>query len=99
MALDPGGYVIQSTGYAQEGSAASAGVASRLFLGGRPIPGIGYAFFPAGASALPTSHSHTTAIEVAAGTPAERQLTQRVVSIEGRAMFSDNLLIWEVSPR
>ena len=100
VTLDPGSYVLQSTGYALEGSAKTAGVASRLFLGGRQIADLGYAFYPATATALPpVSYTHTTTIEVGTGSAGDRLLTQRVASIEGKAAFSDNLLIWEVTPR
>ncbi len=68
VVLDPGAYVIQSTGYAEKAGEATAGVASRLFLGGKPLSDAGgYAFFPASTSGLPLSVSHTTAIEVGGG--------------------------------
>jgi hypothetical protein len=37
VTLEPGSYVIQSTGYSTEGAVATEGVASRLFLGGRAL--------------------------------------------------------------
>jgi len=100
VTLEPGSYVIQSTGYSTESAVATEGVAGRLFLGGRALAdGAGYAFFPASSSGLPASSSHTTAIEVGDGSAADRQLVQRVASIEGKAEFGDNMLIWEVTPR
>jgi hypothetical protein len=97
VTLDPGAYVVQTSGYAQ-GPAPSEGVASRLFLGGKPLAG-GYGFRPASSSAMPVTQSQTTAFEVAPGAPGERRLTNRIVSIAGVASFADNLLIWEVTPR
>jgi hypothetical protein len=100
VTLDPGAYVVQTTGYAREAGAATDGVASRLFLGGHALPdGATYPMYPVSPGGLPVSHSHSTAIEVGEGTPAERKLVQRVTAIEGKAEFSDNMLIWEVTPR
>ncbi len=100
VVLDPGAYVIQTTGYSQEVDASTEGVASRLFLGGHALPdGATYSFFPDSPSGLPVSYTRTTAIEVGKGSPPQRQLVQRVVSIAGRAKLSDNMLIWKVTPR
>ncbi len=101
VVLDPGSYVVESSGSAEEGGVATAGIASRLFLGGKPLrDGDGYTSYPAGAAAgLPPTVSRTTVIEVGEGSAVDRQLIQRVTSLEGEARFSDNLLIWEVTPR
>lgn len=97
--LDPGAYVIQTTGSALEVDGSTDGVATRLFLGGHPLPdGASYALYPDTPGGLPVSHTNTTAIEVGAGSPADRQLVQRISSIEGKSRFSDNMLIWEVTP-
>jgi hypothetical protein len=100
VVLEPGAYVLQATGSAQKSAGAATGVATRLFLGGKPLAdGGGYAAYPASEGGLPVSTSRTTAFEVGQGSAADRQLVERVVSLDGDATFGDNLLIWEVTPR
>jgi hypothetical protein len=100
VTLDPGAYVLQTTGHAEKPAGATGGIASRLFLGGKPLDDAGgYSSYPAAEAGLPVSVSHATAFEVGQGPAADRQLTQRVVSLDAPASFSDNLLIWEVTPR
>lgn len=98
--LDPGTYLLQTTGTARKAAAGSEGIATRIFLGGQPVgDGGGYVFFPVSEGGLPDAESSATVIVVGAGEPARRQLTQRVVSLGGDTSFNDNLLVWKVTPR
>lgn len=97
--LDPGTYVIQTTAYAAAGGTGTEGVATRLFLGGAPVGvGGGYNLSPVSAGGLPEARTTATAIQVPQGTPAQRQLIERVISLGAPAQFSDDFLIWKVSP-
>lgn len=98
--LDPGTYVVQTTGRAGKVGAAAEAAATRLFLGGRPAgDGGGYVFFPISAAGYPVSQSSATVIQVEPGTEAQRQLVQRAISLGDPASLSDNLLIWRATPR
>lgn len=100
VVLEPGAYVLQSTAYADKGEAGAEGVATRLFLGGSPlIDGGGYSFVPVSSSGLPEARSTSTAIEVPAGSPAQRQLVERAISLGNSVKLADNFLIWKVTPR
>ncbi len=97
--LEPGAYVVQTTAYVEKGAAEAKGVATRLFLGGNPVGvGGGYSFVPVSGSGLPETRTTSTAIQVPQGTPGQRELTERVISLGAAAKLSDNLLIWKVSP-
>ena len=98
--LDPGTYLVQTTGSAAKAGAGAEAAATRLFIGGQPAgDGGGYAFFPVSETGFPVSYSTATAIEVGAGSEDQRRLVQRVVSLGGAASLRDNLLIWRVTPR
>jgi hypothetical protein len=98
--LDPGTYLLQTTGTARKAGTGSEGIATRIFLGGQPVgDGGGYVFFPVSEGGLPDSESSATVIEVGTGEPAQRQLAQRAVALGGDTSFNDNLLVWKVTPR
>lgn len=98
--LDPGTYIVQTTGQAAKTGAAAEGAATRLFLGGQPTGDRGgYVFFPVSAGSFPLAQSSSTVIQVSAGTDAQRQLVQRAISLGDPASLEDNLLIWKVTPR
>lgn len=98
--LDPGTYVVQTTGQASKAGPATVAAATRLFLGGQPLgDGGGYLFYPVSEAGFPVSQSSATVIEVGAGSEDQRRLMQRAVSLGDHAGFSDNLLVWSVTPR
>lgn len=98
--LDPGTYLVQTTGQARKADGDTEAAATRLFLGGQPAgDGGGYVFFPVSESSFPISHTSATVIEVGAGNEDQRRLVQRAISLGGPASLNDNLLVWRVAPR
>lgn len=98
--LDPGTYLVQTTGTASKAAGGAEAAATRLFLGGQPAgDGGGYAFFPVSEAGFPVSQSTATVIEVGNGNDDQRRLEQRAISLGGDASLRDNLLVWRVTPR
>jgi hypothetical protein len=98
--LDPGTYLVETTGYASEGASGSEGVATRLFLGGKPLAGgVGYGLAPLSSGPLPSPSSSSAVIDVPAGDATARQLVERVVGVGGAATFADDFVVLKVSPR
>lgn len=98
--LDPGTYLVQTSGTASAVATGAEGAATRLFLAGKPVgEGGSYAFFPVSATALPEQRSSATVVEVGNGDPGQRTLAQRAVSLGASARLADNLLVWRVTPR
>jgi hypothetical protein len=98
--LDPGTYLVQTTGQARKAGNGAEAAATRLFVGGQPAgDGGGYVFFPVSESAYPVSHSSATVIEVGNGNEDQRRLVQRVISLGGPVSLNDNLLVSKVTPR
>jgi hypothetical protein len=101
IVLDPGAYLVQTSGYASSGGKKGAeGVAARLFFAGKPLAdGTGYGLFPVSATQLPTPTSFSTIVLVPAGEASNRHLTERVAAVGEAATFTDDIAITAVNPK
>jgi hypothetical protein len=100
IVLEPGTYLVLGSAAAGEGASAAEGVATRLFLDGKPLAdGTGYTMVPVSTTALATPTTSTTVVSVPPGDASARHLIERVAAVGGVAKLSDDLAVVALTPR